>query len=144
MLIQGVISFVPFNHWGRKKSQLSVCGVGCCQCMVLIRNFSSAILQPFYQLLEFSVALLGFPGEPFPGPTGLKTDRIMLPISGFPYTLILGTLHCLWVQVKRLAPVAGLKPEPPTHLLRTLTMAEKVALFKFYWSHKNSCCAPPL
>lgn len=45
---------------------------------------------------------------------------------------------------KMLARVAGLKPEPPTHLLRTLTVAEKVTLFKFYLGHKNSCCVPPL
>lgn len=45
---------------------------------------------------------------------------------------------------KTLALVAGLKHEPSTHLLRTLTMVEKVTLSKFYLSHKNSCCAQPL
>lgn len=45
---------------------------------------------------------------------------------------------------KMLALVTGLKSEPLRHLLRTLTMAEKVTLFKFYLGYKNSCCAPPL
>lgn len=55
-------------------------------------------------------------------------------------------VHSAWPlgPGKVLAWVAGLKREPSTHLLRTLTMAEKVTLSKFYLGHKNSCCAPPL
>lgn len=119
-------------------------------CGVNVRFWLETFHPPFSirsissQIFFFCSFVKASQEESLPCFNGAGTDRIMLHISEIPYIR-----HCIVLCMplgpgKTLAPVADLKPEPPTHLLRTLTAAGKVTLFKFYLGHKNSCCVPPL